>query len=236
MAATVVSLRPGIVAALDWEAAVFSSGTGGNTALLIETTGAGPAAAAAGAGRLLARGATVLVSWGTAGALGGAAPGDIVLPRKVRDESGRDYEVDAGLAERLVLAFDNIAPIHRGTVASVATPVASVDQKEALARTSGALAVDMESAAIAQVAADAGLPLVVVRVVIDRSDRSVPAAAIAGMDGSRTRPGRVLVGLLKSPMDVGAMIALGLAARRARRTLAGCALLLPAALGAADTP
>lgn len=236
MAAAVVGRRPGIVAALDWEAAAFSSGAAGDTAVLVETTGPGPAAAAAGAERLLARGASVLVSWGTAGALTAAVPGDIVLPRKVRDETGREFDVDADLGDSLARAFGRIAPIHRGAVTSVATPVASVAEKQALARASGAFAVDMESAAIAQVAADAGLPLVVVRVVIDRSDRSIPAAAIAGMDGPRSRPGRVLGGLLKSPMDAGAMIALALAARRARRTLAACAQQLPAALNAVDIP
>lgn len=235
MAATVVSLRPGVVAALDWEAAVFSAGAAGDTVLLIETTGPGPAAAAAGAERLLALGANLLISWGTAGGLVAAAPGEIVLPCMVRDESGREFEIDVGLADSLARAFGEIAPIHRGPLVSVATPLASVADKLALARASGAIAVDMESAAIAQVAADAGLPLVVVRVVIDRSDRSVPAAAIAAMDGPRTRPGRVLGGLLKSPMDTGAIIALGLAARRARRTLAACAQQLPAAMSAAHS-
>jgi len=66
----------------------------------------------------------------------------------------------------------------------------------------------------------------VVRVIVDHSDRAVPAAAIAGMDGTRTRPGRVLAGLLRSPLQTGNLIALGLAARRARRTLRACAPLL----------
>ncbi|MEX2497335.1 MAG: hypothetical protein WD397_00495 [Wenzhouxiangellaceae bacterium] len=220
----------GVLVALDWEAAVFSVGRAQDSSLLLETTGPGADAASAGAERALARGASVLVSWGTAGALGPADPGDIVVPRTVCDESLVHFDTDAELSDRLALAFDRIAPLHRGGIASAASPMTTVDAKRALAASTGAFAVDMESAAIARVAAGAGVPMVAVRVVIDRSEQSVPAAAVAAMDGPRTRPGRVLAGLLKSPTDVGGLISLGLAAYRARRTLAACAAKLPAAL------
>ena len=216
----------GIVAALNWEMDAFASRPAGNDQLLFETTGPGPAAAAAGAERAVARGAVCLVSWGTAGALEHGKPGDIVLAERVLDESLRAIATDSSLTEALAEAFAPIAPIYRGTLASASVPVTSVADKRALAETSAAIAVDMESAAIADVAFRSGLPVVVVRVIVDRCDRAVPAAAVAGMVGARARPDRVLAGLLRSPGETGDLIALGLAARRARRTLRGCAPIL----------
>ena len=220
----------GIVGALNWEMGAFASCHGGQQRLLLETTGPGPVAAAAGAERAIARGAVCLVSWGTAGALGCGGPGDIVLAERVVDETARATATDSSLSEALARVFGSIAPIHRGTLASASEPVTSVAEKRALAEASGAVAVDMESAAIGRIASAAGLPLVVVRVIVDRVELAVPAAAIAGMDGPRTRPGRVLAALLESPGETGGLIALGLAARRARRTLRACAPLV-ASLG-----
>lgn len=205
---------------------VFASCPADKNSLLFETTGAGPVAAAAGAERAVARGATCLVSWGTAGALGRGEPGDIVLAEWVLDDSLRAIATDVPLSLKLARVFNPIAPIHCGKLASAAAPVTSVAAKSTLAAASGAIAVDMESAAIADVALRSGLSVVVVRVIVDHSGRAVPAAAIAGMDGTRTHPGRVLAGLLRSPLQTGNLIALGLAARRARRTLRACAPLL----------
>lgn len=216
----------GIVAALNWEIDVFASCPIGADRLLLEAAGPGPAAAAASAERAAARGAACLVSWGTAGALQRGEAGEIVLADRVLGDSPQAFAPDATLTGALARAFRPLAPIHRGTLASVSAPVMSVADKRTLAEASGAVAVDMESAAIADIASRSGIPLVVVRVIVDRAERAVPAAAIAGMDGPGTRPGRVLAGLLKSPGATGDLIALGLAARRARRTLRDCAAIL----------
>lgn len=226
-----LAFSAGVVAALDWEMDAFASCRTGTHRLLFETTGPGPAAAAAGAERLSARGAACLVSWGTAGALDRGQPGDIVLAERVLDGQARAIATDTALTECLAQALGPIAPIHRGSLASAPAPVTSIADKRELASFSGAIAVDMESASIGEVASRHGIALVVVRVIVDRADRAVPQAAIAGMDGARTRPGRVLAGLLKSPRQTGDLIALGLAARRARRTLRGCAPVLASIFG-----
>lgn len=222
----------GIVGALNLETEMFADCREYGAACLVETSGPGVPAAAAGAERALARGAGCLISWGTAGGLAHVEPGEIVLPDYVADPRNRVLTTDEVLTGRLACVFEGIARIHRGILASVAAPVTSVAGKRALAESSGAIAVDMESSAIGDVAARAGVPLIVVRVIVDRNDRAVPAAATAGMDGPRTRPARVLGGLLKSPLDTASVIALGLAARRARRTLLACAPRMIAALSA----
>lgn len=222
--------RIGVVAALDWEAGVFASRPAGGPELLIEITGPGAAAAAAGAERAIARGADALISWGSAGALGPAEPGAIVLPPAILDSLQQRVATDAGIADALARAFRDVATIHRADLVSVDSPVTTASGKRALAEDSGAIAVDMESAAIAGAAARAGLPLGVVRVIVDGRDHCVPPCAIAGMDGARTRPGRVFAGLVKSPGEALELLILALAARRARRTLAACAARLPIAL------
>lgn len=228
--------RIGVVAALDWEAGVFSAGRSATPELLIECAGAGPTAAAAGARRALDRGARALISWGSAGALQNAEPGAIVLPPGVIDEQQHRFATDTGISDLLAGALGDVATLHRIDLISTDSPVMTPAAKRRLAEASRALAVDMESAAIAAVAARAGVPLAIVRVIVDGPDHCVPACAIAGMDGASTRPGRVLAALLKSPRELPDQLALALAARRARRTLSACAGRLPSALAAAFIP
>jgi len=230
MAAASGIARIGVVGALDWETDVFSAARCDEPELLIETTGPGAQAAAAGAARALARGADVLISWGSAGALGSAEPGQIVVPAAVVDTQLQRFFTDAYLADSLADALGDVATVYRSDLVSSDSPVTTVAAKRHLAETSGAIAVDMESAAIAGVAARAGVALGVFRVIVDGKNHCVPPCAIAGMDGARSRPGRVLAGLLKSPTEAPALLVLAGAAWRARRTLASCAARLPLVL------
>ncbi len=74
-------------------------------------------------------------------------------------------------------------------------PACSVAAKATLRAASGALAIDMESAAVAEAAAEAGVPFLVLRVIADPADRAIPPVALHGVapDGSR-RPWAVLRG------------------------------------------
>lgn len=193
-------------------------------------SGPGPAAARACAERAVEDGADLLVSWGTAGALGSVEPGDVVLATTVVGAHGRSMACSETVSARAASALDRIARVHRAPLAGVDAPVCSVAEKCALAERTGALAVDMESAAIVETAERAGIAALVVRVILDRADQSVPPAALAGLDGARVRPGRVLASLLESPRQLGALGALARSARRARRTLAACARVVPAAV------
>jgi hypothetical protein len=85
----------------------------------------------------------------------------------------------------------------------------------------------MESAAVARAAEEAGIDWVCVRAIVDAADVDVPPAALAGMDGPKARPGRVLAALLESPRQLAAVLRLAGAARRARRALVACARALP---------
>jgi hypothetical protein len=70
--------------------------------------------------------------------------------------------------------------VHGGALASVATPVLTPADKRALFTATGAAAVDMEAAGIAEAAATLGLPWLTVKAVLDPADRAVPSFLLAG--------------------------------------------------------
>jgi len=211
----------GVVAALGREArALTSLQTGG---WRLDVAGPGPAAAARAADRLIAAGSRLLISWGSAGALGGADSGTIILPAEVVDERGRCFALDPALTAAAAGLFDGVAPVLRGRLVTVGAPVATPAAKAALAQSSGALAVDMESAAVVGRADATGCAALVIRAIVDRADQVVPAAALAALDGRRIRIGRMLGPLLRRPGQIPELVALGRASGQARRALAGCA-------------
>ncbi len=111
------------------------------------------------------------------------------------------------------------------------TIVATAEAKAALAARTGALAVDMESHALAHVARAAGVPFVAVRAVADPAQQSLPRAVLGAVadDGAiRTLP--VLARLALSPWQVPNVVRLQLNARAALAALGRFARLLGPAL------
>jgi adenosylhomocysteine nucleosidase len=141
---------------------------------------------------LLDAGATALLSWGTAGGLDPTLrPGDVILPVTVVPSAGVGLEVDAAWHMRLrkCLAGSNI---NTGPLIQSPRVVAEPADKAGLFQSTGAVAVDMESAAIAQVCKDANKPFVAIRAIADPARRSIPAAVVKAMDVN----GRVSLGTL----------------------------------------
>ncbi|MDT8448576.1 MAG: hypothetical protein RQ847_00245 [Wenzhouxiangellaceae bacterium] len=217
----------GIVAALDREAVALRRTATDAGAVLLEVPGPGLAAAEAGARRLVERGARSLISWGTAGALGAARAGDIVIAEAVLGPRERRIATDRELTSDLRERLAGVAPLHAGLLVSVDAPVATVAEKVRLGRDTGALAVDMESAGVAAAAVETGLPFAVLRVVVDEAGRAVPPAAVAALNGPRVDLLALLGTLVKYPHRLGPQIyglwALGRAASKADRTLHECA-------------
>jgi adenosylhomocysteine nucleosidase len=155
-------------------------------------SGIGKVAAAATTGLLLERfGASAVLFTGVAGGLaGGVGVGDIVIgerflqhdldvsplfPRWEVPGSGLSrFAADAALTRALFDATAQAAAArrcHRGTIVSGDRFVSSAAESARLqAELPEALAVDMESAAVAQVCADFNRPLAVMRSISDRAD------------------------------------------------------------------
>lgn len=185
----------------------------------IHVTGGVAGAAADGARAHVAAGVRALVSFGFAGGLDPSLPpGELVGGTFVWRADGPPI----GAA-----TLDGEMRFIAGGIAGVDGPVMSVAAKAALHAVSGAIAVDMESHAVAAAAAAAGLPLYVLRAIADPAARSVPSAALAGIgpDGRR-RPLAVLARLLVHPAQIAAIIRLAGDSKAALRSLARAAPMI----------
>src|SRR6201996_2268198 len=104
-----------------------------------------------------------------------------------------------GLVERL----------RRGVMAAVAAPLVTADDKRALHRSSGALAVDMESHIAGAMAAAQRVPFAICRAIVDPAWRTLPSAATAGLrDDGSTALGPILRELIRQPSQLGALLPL----------------------------
>lgn len=173
---------------------------------LVCVSGMGAARAEAAARRLLAQGASALLSFGVAAALSSElTSGHIVVPAVIIDRDGTLLPTHPGWRERVCAkaTFDT-RPIIEAT-AVLGTP----EQKRELAATTHAVAADMESAAVARVAQSAGAPFIAVRAIADDLDTAVPAWLTQGIDErGRIRPGPMALQLLTHLPEVGRVLRL----------------------------
>jgi adenosylhomocysteine nucleosidase len=163
---------------------------------------------------------TGVISIGIAGALSPLRKvGDVVIADQVfsRSENWRCNEKwRVALTARLPQA--HIGPLF-GSDAILADAAA----KTALHDSSGALAVDMESHVAARFAAARALPFAALRVISDDAVHILPPAALVAMrpDGG-IAAGRVLLSLVKNPLQIPALIRTARAANRAFAELLRC--------------
>ncbi len=170
-----------------------------------------------------------LVSFGIAGGLDPALrPGTVVIARRILAPDGSPAEADKDWAKRLDAALPRSIPRSNGPVIGSDRPVAVPAEKAALMQKSGAVAVDMESHAVAAAAAGRGIPFLAVRAIADPAGRRLPQAALAGLDG-RAPP--VLAALLRRPADLGPLLGVARDYRAALRTLGRVALFGGPSLG-----
>ncbi len=156
-----------------------------------------------------------LISFGVAGGLAaGLRAGDWVVASSVRDAQ-TVRSTDAAWSRRLL---EMIGDAVHAPIVGVDAPVADPAKKRELYRTTGAVAVDMESHMVARVAAAHRLAFTAVRVVVDPAHRTVPPAALIGMrpDG-RANVAAILRDLMIRPAQLKplALIALDAFAARA---------------------
>ena len=171
----------------------------------------------------VARGCAGIVSFGTAGGLApDLEPGSLIVADAIEGPFGR-LETDRQWADRLAAAMAAgplAVRLRRGLMAAVTAPLVTADDKRALHRAAGALAVDMESHIAGATAAAHGLPFAVCRAIVDPAWRTLPSAATAGLrDDGSTALGPILRELLRQPSQLGALIQVAVDARAARTSL-----------------
>ena len=199
----------GIVTGLPAEARLLRG-----LAFRVAIGGGSPAGAEAAARRLVGDGALALVSFGLSGGLQpGLRPGEILIPGEIRLVSGERFPTEPALSRRLggatthvILGGDRVA--------------GDPDEKLRLWRLTGAAAGDLESGAVASVAAEYGLPCAALRVICDPANRRLPPAALAALDhGGNIAIGAMLRALAADPWQITGLLALAADAFAARRAL-----------------
>ena len=188
---------------------------------IIGLSGAGPKAAQRCCAALVETGATSLISWGCAAALApGINPGDLVLPTRIACTDGTQIDTNGEWHARLSLILKGSLPVYSGLLAESDRIMAREDEKRAIFATTGAIALDMESAAAARAADQFNLPFLAIRSIIDPVDVSIPPSIHAAFDenGVLNVPKMFLHSLLR-PVDFVGIIRLGKHFGAAMKTL-----------------
>ena len=182
--------------------------------------------------RAIDEGVVALISFGVAGALmPSLQPGSLIVADDVIGPEGR-HPTDPAWSTAMRRRLPNALP---ASIAGVDRIVATPADKMALATTTGAALVDMESHIVARIAHDRGLPFVALRAVADPLHRSMPPAAMTAMreDGRVDLPA-VLRSILGRPQQLPELLRIGLDTRRALNALRQGRLLLGSRLGYPD--
>ena len=186
--------------------------------------GVGPARAEEGARALIEHGAQGLMSFGVAGGLSADAPaGMVVLATKVV-AGDTSFEASEPWRREIYALIGSSVPVAEAAIAGSDRMVGTPDDKRALHKGSGAIACDMESHAVARVAAELNVPFCVVRAISDPDDRVVPKWVLKCL----TRSGDVRIGALawqaaRRPQAWGNLIRLAGDSRKAFDGLRGVA-------------
>jgi hopanoid-associated phosphorylase len=180
-------------------------------------------------------GARGVVSFGVAGGLSpDLAPGTCVIGSAIVSGTSRVTRVGThdGWSKNLLQAMPGAV---RGPLYGSAGPVTNPRAKAALYKTTGAIAVDMESHTVGGVAAAHGRPMAAIRVITDPAARALPPSVLAALRPNGAVDIAALIrSLLKRPRDFPPLMRLALDAQAARRTLLRARKLLESSFAMAE--
>lgn len=167
-------------------------------------------------GRLIAGGATHLLSFGLAGGLDPRLrPGALLIPGAVHVD-GASFPADPAL----LAVLRGRLPAETGPLLHSDELIGSERSKRQLHALSFCCALDMESGHVARLAIRHGCGFAVLRVVCDAGDEDLPPAARIPLDpDGRIRPGRILGSIVRHPGQLPGLIRLGRNAALARTRL-----------------
>lgn len=164
---------------------------------------------------LVAQGARLLASVGVAGGLSPAVnSGDLIIAEKVIEKNdGKEilsWTADLAYVDALQKSINPLGiPVHCGMLTTCRDAVLTVAGKKDLYEQTKALAVDMESSAIARIAQISHLPFLVLRAVSDNASVSVPKdiADCLGENG-RVKFAKLFKKLLQRPVLIADLLRL----------------------------
>jgi hopanoid-associated phosphorylase len=158
-----------------------------------------------------------VVSFGVSGGLAPHLPpgtcvvGSAIISGTDRTATDREWSQELRLA---------IPGAVYGPLIGVPAPIGDPKAKQELHARTGAIAVDMESHIVAQVAADHGISMAAVRVITDPAVRALPQVALAAMRANGTADIAAMVRLvMRQPRELPALARTALDAWTARASL-----------------
>ncbi|OPL16644.1 MAG: hypothetical protein AVO38_07555 [delta proteobacterium ML8_D] len=237
----------GVVAALPAEAGVLTRVTdmimersSAKGKIIIRKSGIGMQSARIQA-EYLADISELLVSFGISGGLNPLLKaGDLILADLVMAWNNDLHELsqtqvmpatfraDERITNYIAEKFqENIIHFYRGPILCSSKPISTATSKLSAHRLTGALAADMESKAICEVAAEAGIPFFCLRAVCDPASQTVADFFPAMLDKQgNPRIGHILAHLVRRPWLLRDMIRMASQFRRALFALEAAWLLV----------
>ncbi len=185
---------------------------------------------------LISDGASTLMSFGIAGGLSSdVATGDLIIPTKIIAPSGEQFSTDFVWQTKVCRILEDAGiRFHQGTMLGSNEAVADAADKKRLAVEHQALAVDMESHVVAELAAQSGMSLRVIRAVADAANDTLPPAALAAMteSGFVAQATKVTRHLFSHPGELPQLLRLASNTQKALGALKKASALTPSILAA----
>jgi len=175
---------------------VFRGGLFGEIRIALAQSGMGPSLAKRAAQALIdGHSPGWVISAGFSGALQpNMKLGDIVVGNSIVDLAGSELAID------LKMEANPATGLHVGRLLMVDRIVRTIAEKKALAEQHAAIAVDMESLAVAQVCRESKIRFLAVRVISDDLSADLPAEILSVVTSSGTvRLGAAVGALFKRP-------------------------------------
>jgi adenosylhomocysteine nucleosidase len=176
---------------------------------LLALSGIGRAAAAVAARALVDAGVSALMTFGMAGGLDPKLkPGSVVIPCELLSIDGARYAASRAWREQVAAAIGPLRAVTEGNLLTTTHALETPAEKALALRDSGAVAVDMESVAVAEISAKHNLPFIAVRVIVDTAADRLPRAVVAASRAGRVRFACLIGGLILAPQEIAPLIRL----------------------------
>jgi len=174
-----------------------------------------------------------IISFGICGGLSpDLTPGACIIASEI--VSGRTtIPVDAGWRARLQRLLPHAVS---GAVAGIDGLLRTAEEKSALFAKTGALAADMESHVVAEIASDRGIPFACLRAIADPASSGLPPAASCGVinENGTVNKSAVLRSLLAKPGQAPDLVRVARESRAAFNALFRCRDLIGSRLAGPD--
>ncbi len=147
-----------------------------NDNVIVAFSGVGPENAAKASQLLIDKGAKRLISWGCAAALKtDLKPGELVIPQTLQKENQEKISITSPWLSSVLELLSPLNP-HSDLLVESSLIVAQSSAKKTIHQQTGAIALDMESIAIAKIAKQHNHPVLVIRCIADPVAMDLPNA------------------------------------------------------------